>query len=221
MIDCTSEYVWYKKSRHKKSKRLFSVVMVLLIIIGVFSYYKFLISEQIFRLCIDYSNSYATESVNSAVLETLKDNIKYSDLITIEKNDADEIVLISANSYKTNVICREIAKNTQDLIKLKLEKGIPIPILAFTGITAIAGYGKIVDFKTVIVTDVVCDFLSTFDSVGINQTLHSIYLDVVINLNVLLPISSKQSECKTKVLISETVLVGKVPEVYLNGSIIR
>ena len=91
--------------------------------------------------------------------------------------------------------------------------------MAFTGIDLLSGIGQRVYFKTINVTSVICQFNSTFNSVGINQTLHSIYIDVICEVNMNIPLSSIKKTCTTQVLISEAVLVGKVPEIYLNGKI--
>ena len=60
-----------------------------------------------------------------------------------------------------------------------------------------------------------CDFSSKFTAVGINQTLHSIYVDVISEIDLNVPFNNHKVECKTSVLISETVLIGKVPDIYL------
>ena len=80
-----------------------------------------------------------------------------------------------------------------------------------------AGYGIKIDFKALYLSDVNCEFKSEFKSVGINQTLHSIYVVVVSRVNVEIPLSKKTVVCKTEVLIAESVLIGKVPEFYFNN----
>ncbi len=218
MIECSSNRIWYKKNRKKRNRSKFLFVfLTLTIIIGVFCYYKFIIVENIYKICSDYAYSYSTEAVNKTIIKSANNNVNYDELITIEKNAQGDIVLISANSYKINSLSREISDKTQSNIKNSLKNGIPIPIMAFSGINILSGYGKNVNFKSIYVTSVDCNFLSNFSSVGINQTLHSIYINVLIKVNLELPFSSKIQDCSTNVLITETVLIGKVPEIYFNG----
>ena len=61
--------------------------------------------------------------------------------------------------------------------------------------------------------------MSKFTSVGINQTLHSIYIDVISTIELNMPLNSATSTCKTQILISETILVGKVPDIYLKDGL--
>ena len=103
--------------------------------------------------------------------------------------------------------------------RIKIEKGIEIPILAFSGISIISGYGGKVNYKSLSVSKIVGEYRSNFQSSGINQTLHSVYIDVICQIDVLFPLSKKTVEVIVPVLICQSVLVGNVPEVYLNGNL--
>lgn len=219
MIECTDKNIWYVKKRRFKNKRRFAVLLVFTILLLAFIYYRTLICKEIFNHCINYSYSYSNEAVNEAVLNSTNDGLNYNDLIVIDKNSNGDISLMSVNSVKVNSLNKKIAIETSNILKKKLENGIPIPWLTFTGINMLSGYGNSVNFKTANVSSVKCEFRSSFKSVGLNQTLHSIYIDVICSVNFTVPFNSKNSECITSVLISETVLIGKVPETYLNGKL--
>mgnify|MGYP003571357773 CR=1 FL=1 len=219
MIECSEENIYYKKRRKKPFGRFFSLFLTLIILLGIFLYFKYVITDQIIKICRSYAYSYSTESVNDAVINSLADKVKYSDLITIDKNSAGEIVFISTDSFKINDINRDVTDKTEKALKKRLNNGVPIPLLAFTGIDIISGYGLKINYKSISISSVKCGFESTFSSVGINQTLHSIYLSVDCVVDVMFPLSNSQEKCSVKVLISESVIVGKVPEIYLNGKI--
>ncbi len=220
MIEIYDSNVWYtKKRKHFKIKRVFVFFVIIAIVIGIYVYYQNVISEQVLKICSDYSEVCATESVNDAIIQTLKEEIKYDYLVTIEKNSTGEVVLMTANSYKINAISREISDLSLKNLEKKLKKGVPVPILSFSGIKLLSGYGSIVNYKAVYVSNVICEFSSRFESVGINQTLHSIYIDVITDVKLEMPAKKLEKECVTSVLICEAVIVGKVPEVYLGGKL--
>lgn len=219
MIECTNQYIWYRKRKRFFNKRFFAVFIVVTLVLSLFFYYRFIVTQQIMSICTNYTQSYCTESVNKATSISLTDGVKYSDLIKIEKNSGGDIVLMTTDSYKINVINREISVNTENILKERLKQGIPIPFMAFSGISVLSGYGIIVDFKTISVSSVSSSFSSTFESVGINQTLHSIYIIVTSEVVIKMPTAESKRTCESKVLIGESVLVGKVPEVYLNGKL--
>ena len=217
MIECTAENIWYKK--RKRIKRFVAFFLSISIIIGVVSYYKIIISSQINNLCSGYAFSFATEAANSAVSFTLQDKINYNELIDVQKNASGDIVLMSANSQKINSIGRKVAEITSENLKSKLYKGVPIPALAFTGIDVLAGFGREIYIKAVNIVSVISEFNSNFNSVGVNQTLHSIYIDVIVMVEIIFPLNKTTIKNSTPILISESVLIGKVPDIYLNGKI--
>jgi sporulation protein YunB len=219
MIECSNENIWYKKRRRKNFKRVSTFFISFIILVSFVSYYKFVVVKQIYKICEDYAYSYSAEAVNQVVIESLTIPAKYSDLITVEKNENGDIVLMRTNSYKVNLINKEVAISTKNKLSQKLNGGIPIPILTFSGIEILSGYGAIIKYKSINVVSVDCDFKSKFESVGINQTLHSIYIEIISCVDIEAPFNKKTTQCRTAVLLSETILVGKVPEVYLNGKI--
>ena len=174
--------------------------LTIIIIVSFVLYYRYIIVDNIYNLCSNYAYAYCTETSNNAIINSLDDTTKYTDLITIEKDNSGEIILMSANTLKINVISREIVKNCSISLNKKIENGIPVPLLAFTGIGLISGYGKNVNLKTLSVSSVLCDFLSDFKSVGINQTLHCIYVELTVGIDINLPLSNRNETIKTKVV---------------------
>ena len=219
MIDCCEENIYYKRKRTKfKKNRVLSVLVVVILGILIVGYYFNVSYPFVVQICKDKIQKVNTSCVNNSILTTLS-KIKYDDIIHVVKNSNEEIELISTNSVKINDIARNVVKDTELYLDIELTKGIKIPWLAFFGSNILSGYGSEVDFKSISVSSVSCDFISNFKSVGINQTLHSIYIDVISEIVLEFPLDKKLSEFSTKILVTEAILVGKVPEVYLNGNL--
>lgn len=221
MIECSNKNVWYiKRRRHKKGvKRLFSCFFLcFFIILGVF-YYKNVTTKRIISLCSDTAYSYSTQAINNAVSLTLSDKINYENLIDVQKNSNGDVIYMSANTYKINKINTSVAKNGKSFIEKELKNGIKVPILAFLGIDIISGYGREINFKSLSVSSVKCDFSSEFASVGINQTKHTLYLIAETEIFIDIPLNRCSRKFDTKVLISESVIVGNVPDIYLSGKL--
>lgn len=218
MIECSENYVWYVNKRRKKpKKRSFTAFFVFILIVTAFIlYYRFIIVRPILNLCNEYAFSYSTSAVNKAVLSSVNATSNYENLVSISKNNLGDIELISFNSQKINKINKEIAENTNEYLTKQLSSGVDIPLLTFLGLGIFKGYGPPINFKVLSVSSVSCDFKGEFNSVGINQTRHSLYVLVNSKVSLDMPLTPKYIECETKVLISEAVLVGKVPEIYLN-----
>lgn len=217
MIECTTENLLKKKRRGKrKSWRLFSIFLV--IIFAIYLFNRFIVCDNLSRVCFDYISSKSSIAVNNAVIFSLNNNT-YSDIITIEKNNSGDVSLISANSYTINKISREIIAKTNSVMSNIIDRGVPIPVLAFTGINVLSGVGRKVYFKSLTILKIDCNFSSNFQSVGVNQTLHSIYADVLIDVNIGFLFYDNKRTIKSSVLLCESVIIGKVPNTYLNGKI--
>lgn len=219
MIECSRENIWYTRKNKKRKKRFSRLFIFLLIVTGIFLYGRFVVAVNLSRICSDYAYSYTTESVGDAILYSLTDSIKYADLIKIEKDNNGQITLMTTNSYKVNFINREVVKHTEIYLENKLNKGIPIPFMAFTGLEIISGIGKPINFNALSIVSVESNFTSKFQSVGINQTLHSVFVSVKCKVKIHIPLYTEVKDISTEILISEAVLIGKVPEVYLNGAL--
>ncbi|MBO5335034.1 MAG: sporulation protein YunB, partial [Clostridia bacterium] len=90
---------------------------------------------------------------------------------------------------------------------------------ALTGIEAFAGLGPQIPFRIIPVSSVSCDFSSEFESVGINQTKHSIYLHVIADISIVMPSRTENFAVTTEILVGEFVIVGSVPETYLQTDV--
>ena len=60
------------------------------------------------------------------------------------------------------------------------------------------------------------DLRSEFIAQGINQTLHSVYLQVVCKVSILTPFHNMEKEITNQVLLIENVIVGNIPSTYYN-----
>ena len=60
------------------------------------------------------------------------------------------------------------------------------------------------------------DFTSSFSEAGINQTLHQILMEVSMDVTILVAGGTKKATISQTVVVAETVIVGIVPESFLN-----
>lgn len=163
--------------------------------------------------------SITTVAVNDAIYYTLSDNLRYEDLVSIERDEGGNILAVSSNALQINRIARDAAYMSQENLDKMSEAGIEVPLGALTGVEALAGFGPKMNVKIIPISNVECKFVSEFEEAGINQTKHSIYLEIVADISIILPSGTSNFASLTQVLICESVLVGKVPDTYLQADI--
>ncbi len=221
MIECSNEYIYYKRKKRKINfKRFFHFLLVVFISTAIVLYYFGVIAPHVQSVCTEKIRSINVKSINLSVINSISHTDDYSQFVNIDKNDNGDIVLISANSSKINSLSRGIVKESNERLRDELKKGVKIPWVVFTGFSLLSGYGKEVDFKLLSVENVTCDFISNFTSCGINQTLHRISVQIVSEIAINLPLNRTVNKYSTEVLVSETILVGKVPDIYLGNNVL-
>lgn len=67
------------------------------------------------------------------------------------------------------------------------------------------------------VSSVSGDIKTELESAGINQTQYSVILSINVDINAVLLISTVKINTTYEICIADTVIVGKVPEIYLSG----
>ena len=210
-----------QKYARKKTKRRLLAVLLCLVLVAVllFIYFQRNVTRVLISISEATMRASTTVAVNDAVYYTLSDNMRYDDLVTIERDGAGNIVAVAANPLKINKIARDTASISQSNLKNLSLNGIPVPLGALTGIEAFAGLGPSIHFRIIPVSSVSCGFSSTFESVGINQTKHSIYLNVIADISIVMPSRTENFAVTTDVLVGESVIVGNVPDAYLQSDI--
>ncbi len=212
-----------EKKRKKKKGKKWKIWVILLVIASLFALLFVHFQRNVTRVLISISEATmrasTTVAVNDAVYYTLSDEIRYEDLVTVTKNENGDIVGVSANALKINKIARDTASISQSNLKNLSMNGIPIPLGALTGIEAFAGLGPSIHFRIIPVSSVSCDFSSEFESVGINQTKHSIYLNVIADISIVMPSRTENFAVLTEILVGESIIVGRIPDAYLQSDI--
>ena len=203
-----------KTRKHHLKRRIILVFFICLILI---LYYFFVISPVIKTYSAQETKSITEKAINLAVSNVINRTLSYDALIDINYSQMGEIVSFSANQYEINTITREIVKETQYHMNHLGRDGLPINIGTFTGIPFLIGRGPIIKLNLVPIGVVSGKFDSEFSAVGINMTKHTLFLYIDVHVSIVLPIESYDIYSKNQVLLAESIIVGKVPEVYLQG----
>ena len=89
---------------------------------------------------------------------------------------------------------------------------IYIPIGSISNLDMLNNKGPLLHFVITPAAFVETDIESEFETTGINQVNHRIFIVLKISASALIPNYSTDVEFKTRVCVAQTVIVGKVPE---------
>lgn len=203
-----------KKNRGKK---IIIIIVLIFFIYSVWLYYFNVMLPIIKTYSMAETKAVTEQAVNIAVSNVINKTINYNSLIDINYSATGDIVSFSANQYEINTITREIVKETQYQMNTLGSDGLDIKLGTFLGIPFLTERGPNVNLRLMPIGAVSGEFVSEFNSVGINMTKHSLFLYVSTHVSIVLPIKNYELVTSTQVLLAESIIVGKVPEVYLEG----
>lgn len=213
------KYSMPKKSTKKFRRFKILVAVLCFLFIAVIVYFQRNVTKVLVSISEATIRSITTVAVNDAIYYTLNDNLRYEDLINIERDERGNVTSITTDSLKINRIARDTAYLSQENLNKMSAEGIYVPLGALTGIEALAGFGKKINLKIIPISNVECRFVSKFQEAGINQTLHSLYLEIVSDISIIMPTKSTNLASTIQVLICESVIVGDIPQTYLQASL--
>ena len=124
--------------------------------------------------------------------------------------------MMQANSILMNEIASKVALEIQSEMKKIKTTSTYIPIGTALGSPLLAKYGPTIKVSIEPIGTVTVDFGTDFESSGINQTRHRIYLKSTTQVKVVVPLTTSTKEIKTQIPICETIIVGDVPQNYVN-----
>lgn len=161
----------------------------------------------------------ASFAINRAVLRQIQaDNISYDHMIVLEKDVNGRICAIKTNMAEINRLQTLVLEMVdEEVLELSVsEVGLPMGNLIFP--VLFSGRGPRLPVQIMAVSTSDAAFSSRFSTAGINQTLHQILLTVTATMTVLTPFGTETVTAESQMIVAETVIVGTVPQTYLQNA---
>ena len=206
--------------RHFKGLRGGRLLFIFALLMGLGIFIFVIIDKNTAPIIINMAEArvraLAVKAMNDAVRVIMTDPVKYTDLIKVVQDKDGRVMMIQADTLKMNEISASAALITQDNLSKIGDQGIGIPLGSVLGGQLLSGRGPNVYARIIPVGSVTTDFESEFQNQGINQTRHKIFLNVHTTVRIVIPTQSKEVNVDCKVLVTECIIVGQVPDYYVN-----
>jgi sporulation protein YunB len=200
----------------KKIIVVVSILAVISVLIGSFIYIDNSLTPTIKVLAETKAEELANRSINKSVAKIIKDEVNYSDLMNTKVDNEGKITMIESNTVMMNKVASDVALRIQEELKQVKTTTSYIPIGTALGSPILAKYGPQLKVSIEPIGTVYVNFKTDFEDAGINQTRHRIYLEVNTKVKVVIPLTTDTKEVKAEIPICETVIVGDVPNSYIN-----
>lgn len=159
----------------------------------------------------------ATTAVNQAVARGEARSIKYENLVTIKVDQQGRPVWFQPNTGELNRLAAQITLDVQEALSALKRTRVRLPMGQVLGTQVLGTWGPQISVSLMLVGTVTGHIIDSFSVAGINQTRHRISVRIETDVKVVVPLVSASAHVSTDVPLAETVIVGEVPQVYLNG----
>ena len=198
-------------------RRLLWYIGILLLILSVVFY---LIRDRYRDVVTDLARTMVMNSTsdltNEAIAKQIEaENIAYDRIILLEKDLDGRITALKTNISEVNRLKTEILDiiNHEILSLDTSDIGIPLGSLFLPEL--LSGKGPAIPVHILSIRNSDADFVSQFSQAGINQTLHRLNMEVSVDVAVLVLGKTNSFTMSSQVVVAETVIVGDVPQTYL------
>ncbi|MEG2381837.1 MAG: sporulation protein YunB, partial [Oscillospiraceae bacterium] len=158
-----------------------------------------------------------TLETNKSISHILNENsINYESFIKKSSTNDGKITGLTTDFSMVNAIKSDIAIDMQKRLDTIETVEITVPIGAMFSNTLASGVGVKIPITAIADDSVEIYFHDDFESVGINQTRHRIMVVVKVPISIAAPLKKISSEVVSEVPIAETVIVGDVPNTYMD-----
>lgn len=152
------------------------------------------------------------DSIDSQIA---KGDIRYDRIVFFEKDLSGRITALKTNMSEVNRLKTGILNLINDEILALDSSDIGIPLGSLILPEVFSGRGKHIPVQIMSIRNSDASFSSSFSEAGINQTLHQLTMHISVDISVLVLGQTESFSVSSQVVVAETVIVGDVPDTYL------
>lgn len=207
--------------RNNTMSHKIQAILAILSIIAIFSLIYIQLDKEVMPTVMAMAEmkatSVATEAINESISQTLASSqTTVEDLLSYDYNDLGELISWNVNSILINNLCAEIvSKSTEELQNIGTVS-FKIPLGNLTGSRIFANMGPDISVQVLPVGTMKIDYDNRIQSTGINQVNHTVWLDIEVTIQVVVPLFANQVVVKRRVMLIDKVISGKVPPSYVH-----
>ena len=195
----------------------FVLLLLILSAVAVFFLFRSRYRDIIHELAQTQVKNTTSDLTNDAIAKQIADGIiQYDRIVYFEKDLDGRITALKTNMSEINRLKTSILNliNDEILAMDSSQLGIPLGSLILPEI--LSGRGKEISVKIIAIRNSDAYFESNFTQAGINQTLHTLAMNVLVDVSVLILGKTEHFTVSSQVVVAQTVIIGDVPDTYLN-----
>ena len=198
--------------------RIFRLLLIVLVILAVLlGWFRYRYNDSIRALAQTQVRNATSDLINDSIDAQIElGNIHYDRIVYFEKDLNGEITALKTNMAEVNRLKTAILNLVNDEILAMDTSKLSIPLGSLALPEIFSGRGPGIPIEVISIRNSDGSFESYFSEAGINQTLHQLTMEVVVDVSVLVLGKAEEFTVSSQVVVAETVIVGRVPDTFLN-----
>lgn len=201
-----------KHYRNKKYIWLFRLIVIFLI--GFVVLFDLQWRPMLLSCAQSQAKLQITQAINDSFERAFAERDMTSEFSTIRYGTDGDVKSISVNNVALNELklkfVDDFVENAFGIVEFSVTFG------TLSGISYFNCLGPFMNFFAEISQYPEAQFVSEFESQGINQTLHKVTMKIIVDVSYIFPGGDGSDTILSEYVVSETVIVGNVPDSYTN-----
>ena len=203
---------------HARFRRFFvQVVLLVLLVAAIYGFFRYRYRDAIRGLAETQIRNATSDLINDAIDRQIENqNVQYDRIVYFEKDLEGRITALKTNMSEVNRLKTDILNLINDEILAMDTSDLGIPIGSLILPEIFSGKGPKIPVQIMSIRNSDASFTSAFTEAGINQTLQQLNMLVSVDVAVLVLGRTNYFTVTSQVVVAETIIVGQVPDTYLN-----
>ena len=203
-----------KRSKKRRRRTVLYLASVFFFTVCIFTGIQRWIRPTVETRLIYQAKTYAVAALEETVRQELEQmDLSYGRLVRVSREEG-RVVSLETDTVLLNQIKSRITQAAVRKMEKLSDYRLTVPLGSVSGIDLFSGKGPKVRFLLQPQTAVESQILQQFQSAGVNQTQHRIYLQLNVEIEAVIPGFSAKTSVQTQVELAQTVIVGEVPQFY-------
>lgn len=204
-------------ARPRKKHRTWVRLLCLAVVLGVLAWrFEQNLTEVVLSLANARALALAVTALNEAADEVVREGVTYDQLVHVIQDESGQVRMIQANTSAMNLLASQVSLNAQQRLEAIENQSVQVPLGSALGLTLLAGSGPSIQVNILPVGSVVASLNTEFQSAGINQTRHKVVLTLRGTVQLVIPTGAATVEAVTEVAVAESIIVGEVPDSFVD-----
>jgi sporulation protein YunB len=201
----------------KRPSRWFLIGLLTVLFISGFYLLDYKIFPALKYLAEAQARQIVTQTVNEAINFQIAPDIIYENIINVSFDKDGKVALMQPNTAAINRLSVRTTLVVQNKIKQLAPQTIRLSLGQIFGLKILTEVGPKLPVRLFLVGSVENKIQDSFDVAGINQIRHRIKVNISTVVKIVLPLVYQQVKVKTSILLTEAIVMGQVPNIYVNS----